>query len=229
MKDSGAEKVTGNCWQRIGTWGKSAWKCERLVELVHCRNCDVFTGKSLDVFEKELPEDYRREWTDVLMRSREKAARDTISVIVLKLGDELMAISAVLCKEIIEMLMIHRLPHNRNRYLRGIVNTGGEVQICFSFGAVLGVSRGEDHENEDDSRLKYGRMIIMEKAGKRFVFPVTEVLGIHRYRQEELEPLPATVSGAASNFIKGIIKWGGHHVGCLDEDLLISQIERSLR
>jgi len=224
----GIRDVMDKCWHRIGVWGRESPRCPKLERVIHCHNCEVFHAASLQVYERALPEDYRREWTEVLAGDKEEVFSDAKSVIVFRLGEEWVALSTSSCKEISQMLKIHRLPHNKSNILRGVVNTGGEVQICFSLGGVLGTTRADKAFDEGD-QIIYGRMITLEKDGKRYVFPVSEIAGIYHYREAELEDLPSTVSDSASNYIKGIIKWGERHIGCLDEGLLISRFERSIR
>lgn len=228
MADGIQNTVMDNCWHRIGVWGRESPRCPKLERAIHCHNCEVFHAASLRVYERALPEDYRREWTVVLAGDKEEVSSDGKSVIVFRVGEEWVALSTHLCREISQMLKIHRLPHNKSNILKGVVNTGGEVQICFSLGAVLGVTRADKASDEGD-QIIYRRMITIEKDGKRYVFPVSEIVGICHYREADLEDPPSTVSDSASNYVKGIIKWKERHIGCLDEGLLISRFERSIR
>lgn len=228
MAEGAIDTVTGNCWHRIGVWGRETPRCPKLEQVIHCRNCEVFHAASLQVYERALPEDYRREWTEVLAGEKEQVFSDAKSIIVFRVGEEWMALPTHLCREIAQMLKIHRLPHNKSNIMKGVVSTGGEVQICFSLGGVLGITKADKSADEGD-QIVYRRMVLLEKDGRRYVFPVSEISGIHSYREAELEGLPSTVSDSASNYIKGIIKWGERRIGCLDEDLLISQLERSIR
>lgn len=215
------------CWHRIGVWGSEIPRCQRLDEVIHCQNCDVFHEASLKVYEKPLPDGYRKEWTEALANDKAKAMFDTRSVIILRLGDEWVAISTTLCKEISSMLKIHRLPHNKSQILRGVVNSGGEIRVCFSLGSVLGIAKAERVFGEG-SYAVFARMVVMEIEGSCYVFPTSEIGGLHHYRKRELEELPKTVLASAATYMKGIIKWKDKNVGCLDGDMLISQLERSI-
>lgn len=216
------------CWHSIGVWGNEDPRCPRLEEVIHCQNCDVFHAASLAVYERALPGDYRLEWTDVLARSKERVASDIRSVIVFRIGDEWVAIAAGLCKEISRMMKVHRLPHNTSQVLRGVVNNGGEIRICFSLGSLLGIGKANQIFGKEFFTV-YARMIVMEVAGRRYVFPVSEIKGLHYYREADLGPLPDTLLGSAASYMKGVIKWDDKIIGCLDEALLSSQLERSFR
>ncbi|MBE9503889.1 MAG: purine-binding chemotaxis protein CheW [Proteobacteria bacterium] len=217
-----------NCWQRIGVWGTETPRCPELETVIHCRNCDVFHAASLEVYEQRVPEDYRREWTSVLSGDKDDALSETRAVIIFRIGDEWVTLAANLCREITKMSKIHRLPHNKNSILKGVVSSAGEVQPCFSLGAILGLSKGE-RDYDEESHAKFKRLLVLEKEGKRFAFPVTEIIGIYHFKGEEMEALPKTLSDSLASYMRGIIKYDGKSVGCIDEDLLISQIERSLQ
>lgn len=216
------------CWNSIGVWGNEVPRCPRLDEFIHCQNCDVFHTASLVAYERALPDDYRLEWTEVLAGSKEMVVSDTKSVIVFRIGDEWVAIAAGLCKEISRMMKVHRLPHNKSQILRGVVNNGGEIRICFSLGSLLGIAKASQIFSEEFHAV-YARMIVMEVAGRRYVFPVSEIKGLHHYRESELGPLPNTVLASSASYMNGVIKLGDKSIGCLDEILLTSQLERSVR
>ena len=215
------------CWHSIGVWGNVLPRCARLDEFIHCQNCDVFHTASLQAYERALPEDYRQEWTRELAGSKEEIVADSRSVIVFRIGDEWVAIATRLCHEISRMMKVHRLPHNKSQILKGVVNSGGEIRTCFSLGNLLGIARSGQMFGEG-SHAAYARMIVMDVAGRRYVFPVSEISGLHHYREAELKPLPDTMRAASASYMSGVIKWKDKSVGCLDETLLTAQLERSI-
>lgn len=216
------------CWNSIGVWGNETPRCPKLEEFIHCQNCDVFHTASLAAYERALPDDYRLEWTEVLAGDKEIVVSDTKAVIVFRIGDEWVAIAAGLCKEISRMMKVHRVPHNKSQTLKGVVNNGGEIRICFSLGNLLGIAKASQIFGEEFHAV-YARMIVMEVAGRRYVFPVSEIKGLHHYRESDLRPLPNTVLASSASYMNGVIKWEDKSIGCLDEALLTSQLERSIR
>lgn len=217
-----------DCWHSIGVWSKGVPRCPKLDEVIHCQNCDVFHTASLKAYERALPEDYRLEWTKVLAGDKEEFVSDARSVIVFRIGDEWVAIATGLCKEISRMMQIHRLPHNKSQILKGVVNNGGEIRICFSLGNLLGIAKASQIFG-DGVHAAHARMIVMDVAGRRYVFPVSEIKGLHHYREADSGPLPNTISASSASYMKGVIKWNDMSIGCLDEALLTSQLERSIR
>jgi chemotaxis-related protein WspD len=217
-----------NCWNKIGVWGRELPRCPRLDEFIHCQNCDVFHAASLTAYERSIPDDYRLEWTEVLAGNKQTVVTDARTVVVFRLGDEWVAISTGLCKEISRMMKIHRLPHNKSQVLKGVVNNGGEIRICFSLGNLLGIAKAEQIFG-DDFHTVYARMIVMDVAGRNYVFPVSEIKGLLQYREADLGPLPETISASSASYMNGVIKWGDTVIGCLDEAILTAQLERSIR
>jgi chemotaxis-related protein WspD len=107
----------------------------------------------------------------------------------------------------------------------GLINVRGELLICVSLGRLLGL---EADPARDKTNALYERLVVAEWQGKLLTFPVNEVHGIHRYHPEELKEVPATVAKAGSSFTRNIIAWENKFVGCLDEELLFSTLNRSL-
>ena len=217
-----------NCWSKIGVWGRETPRCPKLVEFIHCQNCDIFHAASLHAYERAIPEDYRAEWTEVLATPKAAVGSDLKTVIVFRIGDEWVAISTGLCKEISRVMKIHRLPHNKSQVLRGVVNNSGEIRICFSLGNLLGIGKAEQVFG-DESRSAYERMIVMDVEGRNYVFPVSEVKGLLEYHEADRAPLPDTVLSSSASYMNGVIKWEDKSIGCLDELLLTAQLERSIR
>lgn len=217
-----------NCWNSIGVWGNALPRCPKLEEFIHCQNCDVFRAASLQAYERAIPDDYRAEWTEILAGSKESVVTDARTVVVFRLGDEWVAISTQLCKEITLMMKTHRLPHNKSQILKGVVNNSGQIRICVSLGSLLGIAKAE-HVYGDATHTVRARMIVMDVEGRTYVFPVSEIQGLLQYRDADLTPLPDTVLSSSASYMRGTLNRDGKSIGCLDEALLAAQIERSIR
>ncbi len=48
-----------DCWNRIGVEGNAT--CRELAKYIHCRNCPVYSAAGLQLLDRPLPADYRRE------------------------------------------------------------------------------------------------------------------------------------------------------------------------
>ena len=164
----------------------------------------------------------------MLAAAKGERVTDSLTVIVFRIGDEWVAISTGICKEISRMMKIHRLPHNKSPILKGVVNNGGEIRICFSLGNLLGIAKAEKIFGNEFNAV-YARMIVMNVAGQNYVFPVSEIKGFLKFSEADRAPLPETVLASSASYMNGVIKWDDITIGCLDEGLLTSQLERSIR
>ena len=107
------------CWKRIGVWGNELPRCPKLEEVIHCRNCQVFTQAGRNLLERALPEAYKDEWGNILVKKKGEEPVGAIAVVVFRIASEWMALPAGLFAEIIEDVSIHTLPHRKNPYIVG--------------------------------------------------------------------------------------------------------------
>ena len=145
------------------------------------------------------------------------------SVVIFRLGHEWLALATNVFQEIAESSPVHSLPHRRRNTMLGLVRVRGELLICVSLAALLGV---ESHAQTETAK-KLVRFIVLAHGGDRFVFPADEVFGVYRVTGELL-PVPSTVAQAASTYTRGVFQWKEHTVGCLDDQLLFHTLNRSL-
>jgi chemotaxis-related protein WspD len=223
VQSVGLPAVVTDCWNQIGVNGDST--CERLAEFFHCRNCPVYSAAADLVLDRQLPAGYRRQWTEYFASEKKATAPGRQSIVIFRVGADWLALPTRVFQQIAEQRRVHSLPHRRDNVVLGLVNVRGTLLICVSLGRLLGL---EKEQLPAKRRTVYERLVVAEWQGKPLVFPVDEVHGIHRHRQEELRETPSTVSKAAVHFTRGILPWDGKLVGCLDEELVFSTLNRSL-
>lgn len=212
-----------SCWREKGVFGNGS--CPELLSLVHCRHCPVYASAGRHRLDRELPPGYLEERTAVMAQRKEEAKTGTLSVIVFRLQYEHLALKTIVFQEVAEKSAIHTIPLRVNRVFRGLVNINGELILCVSAADLLDLT-GESMEAP--SRTVFERMVVVRKDGGRFVFPVDEIIGVHRISPEDLRDLPATLSRSARALSRGIFTLGGKTVGLLDEDQFFSALIRSL-
>jgi chemotaxis-related protein WspD len=213
-----------DCWNRIGVAGDGS--CGELQKFVHCRNCPVYWQAGVQLLNRALPEEYRREWTLHYSQEKKSAPVARTSIVMFRIGAEWLALPTTAFQEVAERRAIHSLPHRRHGVVLGLVNVRGELLICVSVGRLLGLETGA--ARQEKTRSTYDRMLVSNWDGKRLVFPVDEIHGIHRYHTSEVQEAPATISHAAVSYTHGILSWRGRTVGLLDADVLFSTLNRSL-
>ena len=116
------------------------------------------------------------------------------------------------------------LPHHRGGILSGVVNVRGELLLCVSLEALLGLETAAAAKKGSS----LGRLLICNPRGGRLAFPVSEVHGVHRYRPGDLRDAPATLAKAAGIYITGVLPWKDKTVGCLDDELLFYALNKGL-
>ena len=217
-----------DCWNRIGVWGTSGRaSCPELEHCIHCRNCSHYSESGRRMLERPASESYLRECT-ARFGEVERVQEDTgNSVLLFRLGDEWLALNSLLVSEIAGVRTIHSLPHRNNPSIKGLVNIRGELRICLSIGALLKLEHARESHTTDHEIPE--RMILIARDDQSFVFPVSEVHGIHRFPEHSVEALPATLSHAKNTLTHGIIAWQNHHVGLLNHDLLFYALDRALK
>lgn len=218
-----------DCWNHIGVWGDESPRCEKLKEVIHCRNCDKFSYSGQQILEQPLSEEYLDDWAKVYSREKEQRLTGTSSSLVFRLGDEWYSLPNNAIVEVTEVRAIHSIPHSKSKSLRGLVNIRGELKICISIGYLLGINKAKKQPAGTSKYTSYERMIVTEYEEQQFVFPVSEVLGSFRYNDEKIEAPPATVSNAKSTFTTGMLNIVHKNVACLDCALIFKSIKRHLK
>lgn len=217
-----------DCWNRIGVWGRETPRCPKLEAAVHCRNCEVYSESGRRILERALPENYQQEWRTVLSQEKQQRQRDTRTIVVFRLGDEWMGLPADLFSEITEMSPIHRLPHRSNNMLLGLVNIRGELKLCVSLGKLLNLDKGGKLDKGSKVR-HYQRLVVIGKDSEQFVFPVSEVLGIEHFNDNDLHAAPASVTLAKATYTRGMLELNDKRIACLDHELLLYTLAKSLQ
>lgn len=206
-----------DCWNRIGVRGDKS--CPELDRHSHCRNCPAYSAAAAVLLDRELPDGAGE---GGFRPSEAEDAGGNLggqSAVVFRVGGEWFALPTLVLDEIVAMRAVHSLPHRRNPALLGLVNVRGELVICVSIARLLVGDAGAQPD---------GRLIVVRHAGGRLAFPVEEVQQAHRYRPDELKPVPATVARSSSSFTQGLLTWRDRTVGYLDERLLLEALDRSL-
>ncbi|HPC85792.1 MAG TPA: chemotaxis protein CheW [Smithellaceae bacterium] len=211
------------CWKVKGIFGDGS--CAELPRLIHCRRCPVFATAGRQHLDRDLPPAYLGERAAVMALPKETGRLGTLSVMVFRLCGEKFAVKTIYFQEAAEPSPVHTLPLKVNRIFRGIANINGELLLCLSVADLLDLT-SEAQDNEPPAA--YERMLVVGREGQRFVFPVEQILGVHRIAPEDLGEVPATLSRSAKALTRGIFLLDKSPVGLLDEERLFPAMTRSL-
>lgn len=217
-----------DCWNKIGVWASSKQRtCPRLSEVVHCANCEVFSQAGKTLLEGDAPAGYLEEWAKLLSVSKISKSHDSSSIILFRLGDEWLGVETGLLDEVVSMRPVHTIPHRKSAILKGLTNIRGELQLCISIGRLMNITRGEIAGTNVIKGI-YERMVVMSFNGVKFVFPVSEVRGVYRFSERDVQDAPATAMNCSVHYIKGMLDIEGRHVGIVDHELLFPALERAI-
>ncbi len=220
------EKDTGEsqpCWNRIGVHGDRS--CPEIPRYVHCRNCHIYVNAGSDLFDREPPSEWLDEHRARLAEIDAPLECDTITVLIFRLGNEYLALDVRSMLEVAEPRTIHRVPHRTSGNLEGIVNIRGELQLCISLSRILSLDSAT-HATESSSTCRF---LVAEHGRQRWVFPVDEVLGVHRLSRKNRTELPATLRRSSSRLSRHVYDWDEKHVCHLDADRLFAAMQKGLQ
>ncbi len=224
------EPEINDCWNRIGVWRTGSEICPELDIVLHCRNCAVFSRTGRKILRLKPPDDYRREWTNIIAAEKKPKPVNLKSAFVFRAGSEWLALPAGIIQEVVDMGPIHSIPHMAGKALRGLVNIHGRLQICVSIGRVLGLEkqiRTEDESGPED--LSRERLVVVLQENHYVAFPVSEVKGFVRYTPEMLKELPVTLSGSKAAYTMGILHLDGKDIGLLQDKPLFKTLTKDLQ
>jgi len=211
------------CWKKIGIHGDSS--CPRLPELGHCRNCDEYSSAAKSLFDREVPSEELRTWTEQLAQAKQQQVLKTVSVVVLRVKGEWLALPIQYFQEAFDPRPVHAVPFRSNEIFRGLVNVNGELIPCISLANLLGL--GNEAESPSGRRNSPGRMVVVDKGKDRVVFAADEVLGVRQFAPELATKPPSTVSKCPESVTRGVIEIEAKTVGWLDENKLAAAVRGS--
>jgi chemotaxis-related protein WspD len=209
-----------DCWNRIGIHGDRS--CPLLADHIHCRNCAVYSAAATRLLDR-----YSLAVQDraVVQSSVLPGEINTRSVVVFRLGEEWLGLPTRCLVEVANVQTIHSLPHQRSRALLGVANVRGALVACISLVELLGLDMSSSVATS--SRI-IPRMLIVAADGGPVVIPVDEVDGIHAMEEHLLEAASAPGQHATAKFTQGVLHWKNRSLRLLDEQQLLSAVNRSL-
>jgi chemotaxis signal transduction protein len=179
------------------------------------------------LLDREMPEDYRAEWTAIISAEQRKVDADKKSALVFRIGAEWLSISTSVLQEIAEVPQLHRLPHRRGGLLNGLVCVRGELLLSIALEVLLQIRKlpeGRPAEVQNNG----ARLLICDQKGSRFAFPVDEILGVRTYIPRDLKEVPATLAKAVSRHTVGVLQIENRTVGYLDDERVFQFLDKNV-
>lgn len=206
------------CWRNEGVYGDRT--CPELKTLFHCRNCRFFAEGAAAMFNREMPEPYIEELTRSLAEPIAPDRPADKTALAFRIGPEWLALPAPAFVEFTKPCAVRAVPHRANAIFAGITSIRGEILLCFSLSALLGIPA----EPESSSR----RFCVLLGLNRKWVFTADEVYGLFAYAADDLQPVPVTVAKQAHKYATGIVPVKNRQAGLLNADHVFAAFERSL-
>jgi chemotaxis-related protein WspD len=206
------------CWRVVGVGGDKS--CPELETFIHCRNCPVLAEAARGFFDRAAPAGYLDSWREILEEPAAEAQAETTGVLVFRLDREWFALPTAALVEVTTVRPLHGIPHRGGGGLAGLVNIRGQLQLCMSLHALLGLAGGPvtpPLPAEGDAC----RLLMLEEgsdaAADRWVVGVDEIAGVHRLGRADARAVPSTVSQAQARCATALFSWQDRTVALLDE------------
>jgi chemotaxis-related protein WspD len=213
------------CWNVIGVGGDQS--CPKLVEHIHCRNCEVYADAAQRKLQRPVHEGYRDEWRTHLRQPAAARAASDSSALVFRIGREWLALPTASIDVVAPEAPSHVLPHRSGGGLLGVVNVGGTLYPSMSLAALLGIDERDAPTQE--ARHTFARLVVMRWEGQAFALPVADLHGIVRYTLAQARVPAATINKGLVRYLTGVLEEGAMQVGLLDAALIGHQLRRLLR
>jgi chemotaxis-related protein WspD len=236
-----------DCWNRIGIAGDRS--CPELKLHVVCRNCPVYASAAKSFFDRSAPPGYLEDWTAWLGRLDERAVGveadvdvdapgvpKGAAVLIFRLDQEWLAFRTRTVAEVALPRPVRRVPHRTNAILSGVVNLRGQLPLCFSLHALLGVrdtiagSRGASSSDSDSGGARSAttpeRLIVLRdrERSEVWAFTADAVHGVEHVARAAMQSVPSTLANPTVSFSQAILPWDGRSVGFLDEQRVFSAL-----
>jgi len=220
------EKETNQaCWNKTGIRGNRA--CPELAKHIHCRNCPRYESAGRNLFDREPPEAYLEEATKIIAEPYKKEEVRKKTCLVFRLGSEWLGLPVGIFVELTRPRPIRRVPHRSNQVFLGLASIHGDIQLCFSMDALLGVQPAENVKATPAAGV-LKRFCVISANNRKWTFPADEVYGLGGYAEHEIQPAPVTVAKTIQKYATGIVVVNSRQTGLLDDELIIAAFERSL-
>jgi chemotaxis-related protein WspD len=171
--------------------------------------------------DQTIPDDLA-ERTAYFARPRTAEECGTETAFVFRVGSEWLALPVSVVHGVSRPSLVHSLPHRRSGGVLGIVNVAGELLVCASLRAIVGIA-----DPGAVAAAGEGRVLLLRHDGVRAACPVDEVEGLVRFHAGMRREPPATVARAQRTMTFGVIAVSGKNVALLDTPRLFQALHRS--
>ncbi len=215
-----------SCWNSIGVWGRVQPRCALLKDIIHCRNCEKFVEAGREVLSKLPAHNLHTDWTTQIAEAKERRNTEQNSLLVFRIGASWFGLSCAVLDEVCAQRRIRSIPNVDSLVVKGLVNISGKVQLCFSLGQLFKIEKYTG--TRERRKSLYDSLIVAVWNGRKYVFPVNEILGIYSYGNHALTPLESPKENPEARFFSGKLLIDTYTIHFLDAGSVFSEFDRDM-
>ena len=176
------------------------------------------------LLDRSPPDAYLNAWKKALRRTLDGDDHgDRFSVGLFRVGDELFALPTDQVLEVQPPVPVRSVPGRTNDVFRGLASLRGEIHLCASLRALLGLEQAEG--GTDDAER---RMLVVERDGEKWALIVDAVLDFERFDKSDVRGAQVTVSKSAVHFTDGVLQTPHGPAARINGKRLFEGLARSL-
>lgn len=134
--------------------------------------------------------------TAALAAPLDERSSSRCSLLAVRAGGEILAIQASESAKVVPLSTIHRVPHRSNKVFRGLSNHDGELLLCMSIEAALGLP--------EPAERTHCVLVVAEHNRERWAFIVDSVVGVVDVDERAMRAPPMTLSSARSGCARAL-------------------------
>lgn len=144
-------------------------------------------------------------------------SKEVLQLVTFRLGNEEFSLDILRVQEIIRHMELTRVPRTPD-FVEGVINLRGRVIPVLDLRKRFGLP--------SDERTNETRIIVVDVDNRTVGLKVDAVSEVLRLPADTVEPPPAIVAGAESDYIKGVGKLDGRLIILLDVSKILTGTER---
>lgn len=144
-------------------------------------------------------------------------SKEVLQLVTFRLGNEEFSLDILRVQEIIRHMELTRVPRTPD-FVEGVINLRGRVIPVLDLRKRFGLPA--------DERTNETRIIVVDVDNRTVGLKVDAVSEVLRLPADTVEPPPTIVTGAESDYIKGVGKLEGRLIILLDVSKILTSTER---
>lgn len=161
-----------------------------------------------------------------LIQPTQEAFQKFISLFIFRVNNKWLALETNHVKNVAHSKLVHKLPHQKNPILSGIVSWNGELVLVISLDLFLNFDNPSE-VSQDHSCLPKNWMIAIEKKKEIRVFFAEEVIGVQLFPVSDISKSAKEEINPNSSNLKRKMTWNGLDLVLIDGEAIFKFLNRN--